>query len=139
MRLLQPHAQRIVFALRLGMAVPFLYFGIQFIAAAFYPGYSFLNQDASTLGSTSSSFPSLFNVGIIIEGMVKVIVAWGYVRAFQQLEMSFIVAWLTALVLLGSGLASINAGVFPLPLPRGTKPALLMAEEGRAGFVQHAV
>ncbi len=130
MRMLQPHAQRIVFALRLGMAVPFLYFGIQLIAAAFYPGYSFLNQDASTLGSASSSFPSLFNVGIIIEGIMKVIVAWGFVRAFQQLKMLSWVAWLTALVLLGSGFASINAGVFPLPDPRHTASPFAMLNIG---------
>src|SRR4051812_45269148 len=42
-------------ALAFGIAIPFLYFGVQIVAARFYPGYSFLNRDASTLGSAGST------------------------------------------------------------------------------------
>ena len=41
-------------ALWTGVLIPLLYFGNQFVAATFYPGYSFLSQDASTLGSADS-------------------------------------------------------------------------------------
>ncbi len=130
MRTLHPHPHRIVLALKLGMIVPVLYFGMQLVAAAFYPGYNFFNQDASTLGAPGSRFPALFNGGAIVEGIVKCIVAWGFVRASQQLALSSRVAWLTALVLLGSGLASINAGVFPLPDPRHTQSPLALLNIG---------
>lgn len=130
MRMLQPHTHRIVLALKLGIVVPILYFGMQIVAAAFYPGYNFFNQDASTLGSPGSSFPAIFNGGAIIEGIAKLIVAWGFLRAFQQLGMSSRVAWLTSLVLVGSGLASINAGLFPLPDPRHTASPLAVLNIG---------
>jgi hypothetical membrane protein len=130
MRILQPHTDRIVLALKLAMVVPILYFGMQIVAAAFYPGYNFLNQDASTLGSPGSNFPAIFNGGAIIEGIVKWIVAWGFLRAFQQLGISSRVAWLTSLILLGSGLASIHAGIFPLPDPRHTASPLAVLNIG---------
>lgn len=50
--------------LKAGIAVPILYFGIQVLAARFYPGYGFTNQDASALGSNGSSFPDIFNKGL---------------------------------------------------------------------------
>lgn len=127
-----PHtpAHRVVLALRLGMLVPLLYFAMQLVAAAFYPGYSFFDQDASTLGSPGSRFPAVFNGGAIIEGVVKCIVAWGFWRAFRLLGRSGIVAWLIPLVLVASGLASINAGVFPLPDPRHTMSPLALLNIG---------
>lgn len=115
-----------VFALGMGVAVPFLYFGIQIIAAPFYSGYSFLNRDASTLGSDGSSLPAIFNFGSIIVGIVTLIVAWGFMRAFQRLGVHPILAWLTSLALISSGLVSINAGVFPLPDPRHTEGLLAL-------------
>lgn len=115
---------RVVLALRLALLVPLLYFAMQLVAAAFYPGYSFFDQDASTLGSPGSRFPAIFNGGAIIEGIVKCIVAWGFWRAFRQLGRSSRFAWLIPLVLVASGLASINAGIFPLPDPRHTMSPL---------------
>ena len=81
MRVFHSHVHRVVLALKLSMVVPMLYFAIQIVAAAFYPGYRFFDQDASTLGSSVSRFPALFNGGAIIEGIVKYIVAWGAVRS----------------------------------------------------------
>lgn len=130
MRAVHTPAHRIVLALRLGLLVPILYIAMQVVAAAFYPGYSFFDQDASTLGSPGSRFPALFNGGAIIEGIVKCIVAWGFLRAFQKLGRSSIVAWLIPLVLVASGLASINAGVFPLPDPRHTMSPLAVLNIG---------
>ncbi len=123
-------AYRVVLALRLALLVPILYFAIQIVAAAFYPGYSFFNQDASTLGSPGSRFPALFNGGSIMEGILKCIVAWGFWRAFRQLGHPSIHAWLIPVVLVASGLASINAGVFPLPDPRHTMSPLAVLNIG---------
>lgn len=130
MRMRQLYTDRIVLALKLGIVIPVLYFAMQIAAAAFYPGYDFLTQDASTLGSPGSSFPSLFNSGAIIEGVIKCVVAWGFLRGSQGLEIPPRLAWLTSLLLLGSGLASINAGVFPLPDPRHTASPLAVLNIG---------
>jgi len=118
MSTVQTKEKPILVALGMGVAVPFLYFGIQVVAAPFYPGYSFLNRDASALGSDGSSCPSIFNVGAIFVGVVTLIASWGFLRAFQRLGTNPILAWLTTLALISSGLAHINAGVFPQPDPR---------------------
>jgi hypothetical membrane protein len=117
-------------ALALGMAVPALYFGIQIAAAPFYPGYSFLSRDASTLGSDGSSAPWLFNVGSLILGIVTVLAAWGFLRALQGVRANPIMAWLTSLAVLSSGLAGINAFIFPLPDPRHTQGILALCGSG---------
>ena len=89
--------------------MPFVYFGIQLAAAPFFPGYSFLARDASTLGSHGSRLPSLFNVGSLVIGLLTFIAAWGFFRAFQILQVGAIISWLTTLALLSSALESINA------------------------------
>ena len=104
--------------LRMGIAVPFLYFGAQLAAAPFYPGYSFLARDASTLGSPGSRLPAVFNIGAICVGIASLLAAWGFLRALRFLGVRRSLAWLTALALISSALGDINAGLFPLPDPR---------------------
>jgi hypothetical membrane protein len=117
-------------ALRMGIAVPFLYFGVQLAAAPFYPGYSFLTRDASTLGSPGSSLPAMFNVGAICVGILLFIAAWGFLRAFRFLGVRNFIAWPTTLAIVSSGLGCINAGMFPLPYPRHTESVLALCGVG---------
>ena len=107
-------------ALAIGIALPILYFAIQAIAAPFYPDYSFLSRDASTLGSDGSQFPILFNASIIGFGVLTLIASWGVLRAFQLVGVHPVLTWLTVAALILNGLSSINAGLFPLPDPRHT-------------------
>ncbi len=109
-----------IVALRLGIAVPVLYFGVQLLAAPFYPGYSFLARDASTLGSPGSSFPAIFNVGALVIGVAAICASAGVLSALRQLRVGAAVAWLTAAAIASGGLGSINGGLFPLPDPRHT-------------------
>jgi hypothetical membrane protein len=117
-------------ALGMGVAVPLLYFGIQIAAAPFFPGYSFLARDASTLGSNGSNLPAVFNIGCLVVGMVTFIASWGFFRAFRLLEVRAAGAWLATLALVASGLAHVNAGLFPLPDPRHTGGVLALAGAG---------
>jgi hypothetical membrane protein len=117
-------------ALGMGVLVPFLYFGIQLIAAPFYPGYSFLDRDASTLGSEGSKFPAIFNLGSILMGIMTLFASWGFFRGLRDLGVSPTLTWLTSLALASFGLASINAGVFPLPDPRHTTGGLALVGIG---------
>jgi hypothetical protein len=56
--------------LGLGVAAPLLYYGVQVVAAPFFPGFSVLGTTASELGSDlSSTRPSIFNAGTILLGM----------------------------------------------------------------------
>jgi hypothetical membrane protein len=101
-----------------GIAVPLLYFGVQLAAAPFFPGYSFLSRDASTLGSPGSRLPAVFNIGAICVGIASLLAAWGFLRALRSLGVGRALAWLAALALFSSALGDINAGMFPLPDPR---------------------
>lgn len=104
--------------LRAGVAVPLLYFGIQLLAAPFYPGYSFLARDASTLGSPGSTFPAIFNGGAIVTGVAMVGAALGFFRALRRFGVGPVVSWLVAGALIGGAAGNLNAGLHPLPDPR---------------------
>jgi hypothetical membrane protein len=111
------------FALGSGIVVPVLYFGTQFLAAQFFPGYSFLSMVASLLGSDLASYPAIFNVGAIITGIATIIASVGFLLAFQQLGTNPLLTWLTSLAVLLNGLGSLWAGFFPMPDPRhGANP-----------------
>lgn len=102
----------------MGVAVPCLYFGIQLLAAPFFPNYSFADHIASLLGSDLSTFPALFNVGAIVTGVVFIIASFGFLRALRKLGIHWLLAWLTFGVLLSAALGNVWAGLFPMPDPR---------------------
>ncbi len=115
-------------ALGMGMAVPFLYYGVQIAAAPYFPGYSFMSQAASLLGSDHSTHPSIFNAGVIATGIATLCAAVGFFRALQRLGANPILTWMTSMALVGSAISSLLAGYFPLPDPRHVgHPALLVA------------
>jgi hypothetical membrane protein len=111
------------FLLYLGMAIPFLYFGTQLIASLFYPGYSFLSQSASQLGSDQAVYPWIFNGGTIFTGVLTLIAAPGFFLALRRLNIHMLWSGLVALAVALNGIGSIWAGVFSLPDPRhGSNP-----------------
>ena len=113
----------LAFALRIGIAVPFLYFGVQIVAAPFFPGYSFLSMDASTLGSDLAIYPPIFNIGAIITGIATIIASIGFLFALQHLGTNPFLTWLTSIAITLNGLGSLWAGFFPMPDPRhGSNP-----------------
>jgi hypothetical membrane protein len=112
---MNPNLER---ALKLGIAVPIMYFGLQLIAMPFYSGYSLLANAASDLGSPGSSVPAVFNLGAIVSGLLTAWSAYGFARAFQQLSITASLAWPASLAVALTGLSSVWAGSFPLPDPR---------------------
>jgi len=102
-------------ALRAGLVVPVVYFGVQLIAAPFYPGYSFLARDASTLGSAGSSLPAIFNAGALLTGAAALIASAGFFSALRSLGVRPALVWLAAAAVACGGLGAINAGLYPLP------------------------
>jgi len=109
-----------------GIATPFLYFGTQLVAAPFYPGYSFLSQVASELGSDRAASPTVFNVGVFLTGIATLLAAFGIGRALRTAGIRPAWVWVVALALISCGAGSINAGFFHLPNPRHN-PGLLGA------------
>jgi hypothetical membrane protein len=118
--------QSLEFSFKLGIAAPFLYFGLQLIAMPFYPGYNLLINAASDLGSPSSSLPIVFNAGAIISGVLMILSTYGFAYGLQQFRVTPILVWLVSYAILLTGLSSIWAGIFPLPNPwHATNPMVI--------------
>lgn len=99
------------------VAVPLLYFGVQFIAAPWYPGYRFATDTASMLGTAASLHPGIFNNGAILDGIAAFFGAAGLFLGLSNLASK----WLRAVVAIGvlsNGVLSLKAGLFPMPDPR---------------------
>jgi hypothetical membrane protein len=110
------------------MAVPILYYGTQVVAAPFFPDYSFMRQAASLLGSNLSTYPLIFNTGVIATGLATLLAVPGFFMAFQRVGANRFLNWMTCLALVGSAISSLWAGYYPLPDPRHVgHPALLIA------------
>lgn len=105
-------------AIRAGVLVPVLYFGIQLLAALFFPGYDFVRQAASDLGSDGSNLPMLFNIGAMLLGVAALLAALGFWFVLSWLRVQTLLVWVTALALVLVALGNLWAGVFPLPDPR---------------------
>ncbi|HET6331169.1 MAG TPA: DUF998 domain-containing protein [Holophagaceae bacterium] len=120
--------QGISTTIRLGLfaavAVPALYFGAQLAAAPFYPGYSFLTNSASMLGSDRSTLPAVLNTGALLTGIAALMAAYGLFRSLSAVGARSIWSWLVALSVVSTGAASLWASAFHLPDPRHNPGAL---------------
>jgi hypothetical protein len=112
------HVQRLMSA---AVAVPVIYFGVQVAAAPFYPGYSFISRDASTLGSPGSTAPWIFNDGTLVLALVTATAAAAFVMRRPSSTLGRGLATLTGLALASAALGSLNAFLHPLPDPRHTE------------------
>jgi hypothetical protein len=115
-----------------GVAIPVIYFGIQLAAAPFYPGYSFFSRDASSLGSSASAAPWIFNVGVLLLAVIKLGVAGAFLVALPRAGVGRGVTVLTALALTSAGLGSLNAFLHPLPSQRHVEGVLAALGRGVA-------
>jgi hypothetical membrane protein len=111
-------------ALWLGAFVPVLYFGTQLVAAQFYPGYSFVAQSASELGSPHSDHPWILNSGAIATGVATLIAATAFPAALRRFHTPKALIWITVLAMISMGAAAIWAGTFSLPDPRHNPRAI---------------
>ena len=109
-----------------------LYFAVQIAAAPFSHGYSFFSRDASTLGSTESTAPWIFNSGALALGAIQWAVAGAFAIALPRAGVGHALSILTAMALLSSGLGSLNAFLHPLPDPRHSAGWLAMLGSGSA-------
>jgi hypothetical membrane protein len=112
--------------LRAGIAIPFLYYGLQLLAASFDHDYSFIHNVASELGAISAPNARLFNLGIIVQGLITLAAAPGFWQGMMRVRVKTLLASLTAIAIVINGTQSIWAGIFPLPDPRHGGNALFI-------------
>jgi len=116
--------------LALGIAIPAIYFGIQLAAAPFHPDYSFFSRDASSLGTSGSTAPWIFNLGALILAILQVAVAGAFWTGLRPAGVGRGLAALTALALASAGIGSLNAFLHRLPDPRHTAGPLSILGSG---------
>jgi hypothetical protein len=113
-----------------GVTLPLVYFGIQLAAAPFFPGYSFLTRDASTLGSDGSTAPWIFNGGALLVGTLELVTAGAFLRALPRARIGLVLTWTTALALASASIGSLNAFLHPLPDPKHSEGLLSLLGSG---------
>jgi hypothetical membrane protein len=114
--------------LKFGIVVPLIYYGIQVLAAPYYPGFSVLRNTASELGSDRSEHAVIFNAGIMIQGVASLAASLGFFLALRRLRINSALAALTAVALAINGVQHIWAGYYPIPDPRhGGHPLFIVA------------
>lgn len=107
-----------LFLLRLGLLVPFIYYGTQVAAAPFFPNFSFVGTTASEMGSSLSRHPAIFNVGIISLGVITLLTSIGYWLALRHVGVEPALALLVSADIALNGVQMLWAGLHPLPDPR---------------------
>ena len=113
--------------LRLGVAVPLIYYGIQAAAAPFFPKFSFVGTSASELGSDLSRHAWVFNAGIMTQGVVTLLAAAGFFLALRRLNAHWLLTALVTLSIAVNAVHTLWAAAFPMPDPRhGGHPAFVL-------------
>ena len=125
------------------MLLPVLYFGVQLALAPTFPGYSFLTDAASLLGSDRSPYAVVFNTVALLSGVCGVVGAVGLFGALRQARCPILLAVLIFLAVLLVAAGCIWAGVYPLPDPRHganpTAPGLMAVPVFVAAFLVPAL
>src|SRR5262245_55266931 len=131
---MQPNRRRTMadaatlWCLRCGIAVPIIYYGLQALAAPFFPGFSILRTTASELGSDLAPYAPLFNAGIMLQGALTLAASAGFFGALRRLGGHPGLAALPAVVVAVNGVQTLWAGYYPMPDPRhGGHPVFVVA------------
>lgn len=109
------------------VAVPFLYYGMMLVSAAFYPGYSHVTQYASELGSSQARYPAIFNIGTILTGAAMIAAGVGIHRAVAAAGARRGLSLLAGACVVLFGVSLVMGGMFPMPDPRHAAFGLGMA------------
>ena len=97
------------------IAVPFVYFGVQIVAAPFYPEYRWVEQLASELGARNQASAAIFNAGMFLTGALTILSAPAFWLTLRSLTGRTLGAVAAALTLASSGGATVWAALNPLP------------------------
>lgn len=98
-----------------GILIPVVYFGLLIIAPLIYPGFSYVTNYASEMGSADARYPAVFNAGIMLCGAAGLLASFGFFHAIRRLGGNPLLAALTGLTLFLFGIATFMGGRFPMP------------------------
>jgi hypothetical membrane protein len=95
-----------------GSGAAALYFGTQVVVGLMTDDYSFLRDTASELGQRGAPHAGLFAVGAVSTGIATLAAALGVILASKPSRTRRVAG---AITLASAGIASVAAGVYPLP------------------------
>jgi hypothetical membrane protein len=98
-----------------GILIPVVYFGLLLLAPVIYPGFSYVTQYASEMGSAAARYPAVFNTGVMLCGVAGLVASFGFFDAVRRLGGNTLLAALTGLTLFLFGIATFMGGKFPMP------------------------
>lgn len=98
-----------------GILIPVVYFGLLIAAPLIYPGFSYVTQYASEMGSADARYPAVFNTGVMLCGVLGLVASFGFFHAVRRLGGNTLLAALTGLTLFLFGIATFMGGRFPMP------------------------
>jgi hypothetical membrane protein len=98
-----------------GILIPVVYFGLLLLAPVIYPGFSYVTQYASEMGSAAARYPAVFNMGVMACGVAGLVASFGFFHAVRRLGGNTLLAALTGLTLFLFGIATFMGGKFPMP------------------------
>lgn len=98
-----------------GILIPVVYFGLLLIAPLIYPGFSYVSQYASEMGSADARYPAVFNTSVMLCGAAGVVASFGFFHAVRQLGGNRWLAGLTGLSLFLFGIGTFLGGRYPMP------------------------
>lgn len=111
---------------------PLCYFGSMLIAGLLYPGFSHVSQLPSDLGAVGSPHPMIFNVGLVLTGLMLLLAAPALAHTVIGLGASKLFGTAIIVTLLPPAVYFPLVGLIPLPDPRHNAlfPLLLPLQVG---------
>src|SRR5687768_15965887 len=110
-----------------GILIPVVYFGLLIAAPLLYPGFSYVSQYASEMGSADARYPAVFNTAVMLCGVAGILASFGFFYAIRRLGGNTLLAALTGLTLFLFGIGTFMGGKFPMPDERHGGYGLMLA------------
>lgn len=115
----EPQLRRIARALLLvGVAAPLFALASVLIAVACYADFNHARQYLSELGGATASQPWIFNLGILIAGMMTAVTGVGFGLALILLCRSPMSAVVVGALFVAAGVGLVMSSLYPWPDPR---------------------
>lgn len=101
-----------------GVIAPALALASVLLAVALYPDFNHARQYLSELGGETAPYPGVFNLGVLIAGVLTGVAGLGFGLAIRLLTGSIVSAVLVSLLFVVAAIGLVMSSLYPWPDPR---------------------